>query len=58
MDSKQESALVGLFVIVAAGLLVATVFLLSGTLGRGDVAYHTYFKNAGGLAPEIGRAHV
>jgi phospholipid/cholesterol/gamma-HCH transport system substrate-binding protein len=36
---------------VAAGLLVVTVFLLSGSLGRGDVPYHTYFKNAGGLAP-------
>jgi phospholipid/cholesterol/gamma-HCH transport system substrate-binding protein len=51
MDSKRESALVGLFVIVAASLLVVTVFLLSGSLGRHDVPYHTYFKNAGGLAP-------
>src|SRR5581483_8667234 len=51
MDSKRESALVGLFVLVAAGLLIVTVFLLAGSLGRGDVPYHTYFKNAGGLAP-------
>jgi len=51
MDSKRESSLVGLFVLVAAGLLIVTVFLLSGSLGRGDIPYRTYFKNAGGLAP-------
>jgi phospholipid/cholesterol/gamma-HCH transport system substrate-binding protein len=51
MDSKRESALVGLFVLVAAALLIGTVVLLSGTLGRNDVPYRTYFKNAGGLAP-------
>ena len=32
MESKREQALVGLFVLVAAGLLIVTVFLLSGTL--------------------------
>jgi phospholipid/cholesterol/gamma-HCH transport system substrate-binding protein len=51
MDAKREQALVGLFVIVASGLLVVTVFLLSGTLGKGDVPLHAFFKNAGGLAP-------
>lgn len=51
MNSKRESALVGLFVLVAAGLLIVTVFLLSGSLGRGNIPYRTYFKNAGGLAP-------
>jgi phospholipid/cholesterol/gamma-HCH transport system substrate-binding protein len=51
MDAKREQALVGLFVIVASGLLVVTVFLLSGTLGKGDLPLHAYFKNAGGLAP-------
>jgi phospholipid/cholesterol/gamma-HCH transport system substrate-binding protein len=51
MTSKREQALVGLFVLVAAGLLITTVFLLSGKLGRGDIPYRTYFKNAGGLAP-------
>jgi phospholipid/cholesterol/gamma-HCH transport system substrate-binding protein len=51
MESKREQALVGLFVLVAAGLLVATVFLLSGTGRRGDIAYRAYFKNAGGLGP-------
>ena len=51
MNSKREQALVGLFVLVAGSLLIATVFMLSGKLGRGGVPYHTYFKNAGGLAP-------
>lgn len=51
MDSKREQALVGLFVLVAAGLLIFTVFMLSGTGSRDQVPYRTYFKNAGGLAP-------
>lgn len=51
MNSKREQALVGLFVLVAGSLLIATVFMLSGKLGRGGISYHTYFKNAGGLAP-------
>jgi len=51
MESKREDALVGLFVLVACGLLIVTVFLLSGTLGHGDTPYRAYFKNAGGLSP-------
>jgi phospholipid/cholesterol/gamma-HCH transport system substrate-binding protein len=51
MESRREEALVGLFVLVAAGILIATVFLLSGKLGRGDISYRAYFKNAGGLGP-------
>ena len=48
MESKREQALVGLFVIVASGLLIATVFILSGTFDRGLTPYHSYFKNADG----------
>jgi phospholipid/cholesterol/gamma-HCH transport system substrate-binding protein len=51
MESKREAAWVGFFVLVAAGLLIVTVFILSGTLGPGTVHYRAYFKNAGGLAP-------
>ncbi len=51
MEAKQEQALVGFFVLVAAALLIVTVFLLSGTLGAGNVSYHAYFENAGGLSP-------
>jgi phospholipid/cholesterol/gamma-HCH transport system substrate-binding protein len=51
MESKREQALVGLFVLVASGLLVLTIFLLSGRLRGSDVLYRAYFKNAGGLGP-------
>jgi phospholipid/cholesterol/gamma-HCH transport system substrate-binding protein len=51
MDSKKEQAIVGLFVVIVAGLLIITVFLKSGTLDKANTPYHTYFKNAGGLGP-------
>lgn len=51
MEAKREQALVGLFVLVAAGLLILTVSLLSGAAGKGDVPYRAYFKNAGGMQP-------
>lgn len=51
MDSKREEALVGLFVVVVAAMLVVTIFLLSGKLRGTDIPYRAYFKNAGGLAP-------
>lgn len=51
LQAKHERALVGLFVLVAAGLLVATLFAMSGVFGRGGRVYRAYFKNAGGLGP-------
>jgi phospholipid/cholesterol/gamma-HCH transport system substrate-binding protein len=51
MESKREQAYVGLFVIVASALLIATILYLSGSLSSGLVPYRTYFKNAGGLTP-------
>jgi phospholipid/cholesterol/gamma-HCH transport system substrate-binding protein len=51
MESKREQALVGFFVLVAAGLLIVTVFLLSGMFTRGYPHYHAYFKNAAGIGP-------
>jgi phospholipid/cholesterol/gamma-HCH transport system substrate-binding protein len=51
MESKRENALVGLFTLVAAAILVFVVFLLSGTFGQGNTPYRAYFKNAGGLSP-------
>ena len=51
MESKREQAYVGIFVLIVAGLLIATVFALSGTLDKADMPYHAYFKNAGGLGP-------
>jgi phospholipid/cholesterol/gamma-HCH transport system substrate-binding protein len=51
MESKREQVLVGLFVLVAGGLLFVTVFVLSGKFTHGDIPYRAYFKNAGGLGP-------
>ena len=51
MEAKQEQAMVGLFVLVATGLLIVTVFLLSGAFSRSGIPYRAYFKNAGGLGP-------
>ena len=51
MNSKGEQALVGLFVIVAAGVLVGTVFMMSGAFGRSVKTFHAYFPFAGGLEP-------
>ncbi|HEX4073946.1 MAG TPA: MlaD family protein [Candidatus Acidoferrales bacterium] len=51
MDAKREQALVGLFVLVASGLLITVVLLLSGWLTQGDIPFRAYFKNAGGLEP-------
>src|SRR5579864_2355543 len=51
MESRREQALVGLFVLVASGLFIATVFILSGSQTRGLTPYRAYFKNAGGISP-------
>jgi phospholipid/cholesterol/gamma-HCH transport system substrate-binding protein len=50
-STRREEAFVGLFVLIAAGLLIATIFSLTGFFNRGDVKYRSYFKNAGGLRP-------
>jgi phospholipid/cholesterol/gamma-HCH transport system substrate-binding protein len=49
MESKREQALVGLFVIVACAVLIATVFSISGVFGHSSKAYHAYLPFAGGL---------
>lgn len=51
MEAKREQALVGLFVLVAAGLLLGTVFAVTGAFGRKGVGHVVYFKFAGGLQP-------
>jgi phospholipid/cholesterol/gamma-HCH transport system substrate-binding protein len=50
MESRREEALVGVFVLVAAAILIVTVFLLTGTFSSGGVSYKAFFKNAGGLS--------
>jgi phospholipid/cholesterol/gamma-HCH transport system substrate-binding protein len=51
MNSTREQALVGIFVLVAAALLIGTILAVSGTFSSGGIPYHTYFKSAGGLVP-------
>ncbi len=51
MDAKREQALVGLFVLVAAGLLLATVFALTGAFAGGEVEFRTHLPFAGGISP-------
>jgi len=65
MNSKREQAIVGLFVLIAAGILVAAVFTITGTFGRAVKTYHAQFQFAGGLeqgatvrysgGPKVGR---
>lgn len=51
MEAKREQAFVGLFVLIAIAVLIATVFAMSGIGGREAKTYHAYFSFAGGLAP-------
>jgi phospholipid/cholesterol/gamma-HCH transport system substrate-binding protein len=51
MESKRERAIVGLVVLVAAAVLVATVFALTGAFAGAAVTYRAYFPFAGGLEP-------
>ncbi|HXL23853.1 MAG TPA: MlaD family protein [Candidatus Dormibacteraeota bacterium] len=51
MESKREQAMVGLFVLVASGLLIATVFVLTGAFAGSAKTYHAFFPFAGGLEP-------
>jgi len=65
MEAKREQVFVGLFVIVAVALLVATVFSLSGAFAGPARHFHAKFRNAAGLergatvryegGPKIGR---
>jgi phospholipid/cholesterol/gamma-HCH transport system substrate-binding protein len=51
MDAKREQAMVGIFVLIAGAVLIATVFALSGAFGGSAATYRSYFPFAGGLEP-------
>jgi phospholipid/cholesterol/gamma-HCH transport system substrate-binding protein len=65
MEGKREQVFVGLFVIVAAALLIATLFSFSGAFAGPARRFHAKFHNAAGLergatvrfagGPKIGR---
>ena len=51
MEAKREQAIVGLFVLIASGLLVFIVFALNGVFAGSAKTYHVYLPFAGGLEP-------
>jgi phospholipid/cholesterol/gamma-HCH transport system substrate-binding protein len=51
MEARREQAMVGLFVLVAAAILIFVVFALSGAWSKRGTTYHTYFAFAGGIVP-------
>jgi phospholipid/cholesterol/gamma-HCH transport system substrate-binding protein len=51
MSPKTEQTLVGLFVLVAGGILLVAVFAINGAFGKAGKSYHAHFKFAGGLEP-------
>jgi phospholipid/cholesterol/gamma-HCH transport system substrate-binding protein len=51
MEANRERTLVGLFVLIAGGLLFGTLLALSGGVGNPAVPHRTYFKYAGGVQP-------
>jgi phospholipid/cholesterol/gamma-HCH transport system substrate-binding protein len=51
MNNKREPVLVGLFVLIAAALLIGALLAVSGTFSRGGIKHFTYFKSAAGLTP-------
>jgi ABC-type transporter Mla subunit MlaD len=51
MESKREQVWVGLFVIIAATLLIVTVFTLTGALAGSTKILRAQFHNVAGLEP-------
>src|SRR5579862_5229029 len=51
MNPKTEQTLVGLFVLIAGGLLIFAVFAINGAFGKTSKTYHARFQFAGGLEP-------
>ena len=51
MQAMRERTLVGLFVLIAGGLLFGTMLVVSGGIGTSIVSHRAYFKFAGGVQP-------
>jgi phospholipid/cholesterol/gamma-HCH transport system substrate-binding protein len=51
MEAMRERTLVGLFVLVAGGLFLGTMVVISGGIGAATVPHRAYFKFAGGVQP-------
>jgi phospholipid/cholesterol/gamma-HCH transport system substrate-binding protein len=65
MAERRDQVFVGVFVLIAAAILIGMVFAISGAFGRTSKTYHAYFPFAGGLergatvryagGPKVGR---
>jgi phospholipid/cholesterol/gamma-HCH transport system substrate-binding protein len=51
MESRREQISVGIFVLIAAALLIFIVFALTGAFAGSDIVYYAKFNNAAGLEP-------
>jgi phospholipid/cholesterol/gamma-HCH transport system substrate-binding protein len=51
MEARRERTLVGLFVLIAGGLFLGAMIVISGGLGAATVPHRAYFKFAGGVQP-------
>ncbi|HXJ92800.1 MAG TPA: MlaD family protein [Terriglobia bacterium] len=51
MSARTEQVWVGLFVLVAAAVLIIAALSVAGTFTRGNIPHRSYFKFAGGLEP-------
>ena len=51
MEAMRERTLVGLFVLIAGGVLLGAAIVISGGMGGATVPHLTYFKFAGGVQP-------
>lgn len=51
MEERREQVFVGMFVVVAAALLVVTVFALTGAFASATRTFHAKFRNVAGIEP-------
>jgi phospholipid/cholesterol/gamma-HCH transport system substrate-binding protein len=51
MQSQRESAIVGLFVLIAGAIFFSAVFAMTGAFARFTTKFHSHFQFAGGLEP-------
>src|SRR5882762_8653936 len=51
MQSQRESAIVGLFVLIAGAIFFSAVFAMTGAFARSTTKFHAHFQFAGGLEP-------
>ena len=51
MQSQRESAMVGLFVLIAGAIFFGAVFAMTGAFAGSTTKFHSHFQFAGGLEP-------